>query len=297
MLDCTSLTPVVHFRVHEEWPPASSPKPTNVAHSYQVGIVDALWRFPVKSMRGEPLTEAFLSERGIAGDRQWALRELKYSGVMSARSWPMLLALKSWYDGDPAGDADALVMIGLPDGGSVAADDPGASALLSALLKRAVRLERVRTSRPTPEEFEAIMRGDALPPSRDFFDEDVIHIVATGTLSHLRDLQGGSADFDPRRFRANIFVDTGTATPGFLEDQWLDGTLTIGREVCIAGIRPAIRCAVTTHPQDELPHDPSILRTAYQHHQAYVGVFAAVAARGTIRRGDPVSFTPVSGAP
>ena len=292
MFDCAFFTPIVNCRGREECPPASSPEPTNVAHTYQVGIVDTLWRFPVKSMRGEPLIEALLTERGVAGDRQWALRELKYGGVMSARTWPMLLALKSWYCGDPADDVDAPAMIELPNGDSVAADDPDASGILSALLQRAVRLERVRTGRPTQAEFEAILRGDALPPSRDFFDEDVIHIVATGTLAHLRNLEGGSADFDPRRFRANIFVDTGTATPGFLEDQWLDGTLTIGREVRIAGIRPAIRCAVTTHPQDELPHEPAILRTAYQNHQAYVGVFAAVAAGGTIRLGDPVWFNP-----
>ncbi|HTT76048.1 MAG TPA: MOSC N-terminal beta barrel domain-containing protein [Candidatus Binataceae bacterium] len=265
-----------------------------MANSYQLGIVDALWRFPVKSMRGEPLTEALITERGVAGDRQWALRELRYGGVMSARSFPMLLAFKSSYAADPALDSNAPVLIELPDGNSVAADDPATAAILSALLKREVRLERVRTMRPTQAEFEAIMRGEALPPSRDFFDEDVIHAVATGTLAHLRNLQGGSADFDPRRFRANIFVDTGAAIPGFLEDQWLDGTLTIGDEVRIAGLRPAIRCAMTTHPQDELPHDPSILRTAYQHHQAYVGVFAAVAATGTIRRGDPVWFNPMS---
>jgi len=285
--------PIVNCREHEECPPTSSRELANVAQSYQVGIVDSLWRFPVKSMRGESLTEALLTERGVVGDRQWALRELKYGGVMSARSFPTLLALKSSYRGDPANDANAPVTIELPGGDSISADDPDAPAILSALMKREVCLERVRTGRPTQAEFEAIMRGEALPPSRDFFDEDVIHIIATGTLAHLRDLQGGSADFDPRRFRANIFIDTGTATPGFLEDQWLDGTLTIGREVSIAGIRPAIRCAVTTHPQDELPHDPAILRTAYQHHQAYVGVFAAVAAGGTIRLGDPVWFTPI----
>ena len=180
----------------------------------------------------------------------------------------------------------------MPGGHSVNVDDPAAAAALSAFLRRDVRLDHVRTTRPTPAELEAIMRGDALPPSRDFFDEDVIHIVATGTLIHLRNLQGGSADFDPRRFRANILVDTGSAAPGFLEDRWLNGTLAIGGEVRIAGLCPAIRCAVTTHPQDELPRDPSILRTAYEHHQAYVGVFAAVAASGTIRLGDPVWFDP-----
>jgi uncharacterized protein len=264
--------------------------------SYQIGIIDALWRFPVKSTLGESLTEASLTERGVAGDRQWALRELKYGGVMSARTWPMLLALKSSYTADSA-DPNARVLIELPGGTSVSADDPAASATLSKFLKREVRLERVRTGRPTQAEFEAIMRGEAFPPSRDFFDEDVIHIVANGTLAHLHNLQGGSADFDRRRFRANIIIDTGAVTPGFIEDQWLDGTLTIGSEVRIAGIRPALRCAVTTHPQDELPHDPSILRTAFQHHQAYVGVFAAVAAGGTIQLGDPVSFIPMGVEP
>jgi uncharacterized protein YcbX len=268
-----------------------------VPNRHQIGIVQALWRYPVKSMRGEPLAVTLVTERGLAGDRQWALRELKYGGVMSARAWPMLLALKASCTGDPIRDDAIPVMIELPDCRAIAADDPSASATLSALLKREVQLERVRTTRPTQAEFEAIMRGEAMPPNRDFFDEDVIHILATGTLAHLRNLQGGSADFDPRRFRANVIVDTGAAAPGFLEDQWLDGTIEIGGEagsgepVRIAGIRPALRCAVITHPLDELPHDPSILRTAHQHHQAYVGVFAAVAAAGTIRIGDPVWFS------
>jgi uncharacterized protein len=130
-----------------------------------------------------------------------------------------------------------------------------------------------------------------MPPNRDFFDEDVIHLIATGTLAHLRGLEGG-ADFDQRRFRANIIVDTGSTAPGFLEDQWLDGTIMVGDEVTIAGIRPALRCAVITHPLEELPHNPAILRTAHRRHQAYVGVFAAVAASGTIRLGDPVWFAP-----
>jgi uncharacterized protein len=292
MRDCALVAPIVHSRFDKGLPLTASREPANVTNRHQVGIVSALWRFPVKSMRGEALPEASLTERGVIGDRQWALRETKYGGLVSARTWPMMLALKSSYLADPALDLDAPVRIELPDGHAVNVDDPAAHAALSAFLRRDVRLDRVRTTRPTPHELEAIMRGDALPPSRDFFDEDVLHLVATGTLAHLRNLQGGSADFDPRRFRANIFVDTGSTTPGFLEDQWLNGTLTIGGEVRIAGLCPAIRCAVTTHPQDELPRDPSILRTAFEHHQAYVGVFAAVAASGTIRLGDPVWFNP-----
>jgi uncharacterized protein len=132
------------------------------------------------------------------------------------------------------------------------------------------------------------MRGDAMPPARDFFDEEVVHLIATGTLAHLRALSGGTSDFDPRRFRANIIVDTGANTDGFVEDGWLEGMLEIGTTALIVGMRPALRCAITTHPQDELPHDPAILRTAWRFHQAYAGIFAAVGAEGTIRVGDPI---------
>jgi uncharacterized protein len=269
-----------------------------MTNRYQVGVVSAMWRFPVKSMIGQPLIEAMVSERGVDGDRQWALRELKYGGIMSARAFPMLLALKaSWSGGTADGDDDAAVTIEMPDGRTLATSDPSANAVLSAFLKREVRLERVRTTRPTQAEFAAIMRGEAMPPNRDFFDEDVIHLIASGTLAHLRELQGESHDCDARRFRANILVDTGAVAPGFLEDAWLEGTLELGDQsehrdrIRIAGIRPALRCAVITHPLADLPHDPSILRTAHQHHQAYVGVFAAVASAGTIRIGDPVWFS------
>jgi uncharacterized protein YcbX len=252
-----------------------------------IGSVGALWRYPVKSFRGESLSEAVMSENGAVGDSSWALRELARGGIMSARTWPAMLEFRASYDNDPALDSNARVRIELPDGKSIYADHPEASARLSDLLRRAVRLERVRTERLTPAELDTIMRGEAYPPRRDFFDEDVVHLVASGTLQHLRSLEARS-DFDPRRFRANIYVDTGDETDGFVEDRWLGGVLKIGGEVSIAGMRPAIRCAITTHPQPDLPHDVAILRTAWQYHQAYVGVFASVREPGKIRLGDPV---------
>jgi len=155
------------------------------------------------------------------------------------------------------------------------------------LLRRKVLLERFRRERLTGDELQAIIRGEVFPPHRDFFDEDVLHLVATGTLEYMRTLQPG-ADFDARRFRANIYVDTGREADGFVEDRWLDGVLEIGEQVRVIGMRPAIRCALTTHPQAELPHDVRILRTAWQYHQAYVGVFAGVGQPGRIRLGDAV---------
>jgi uncharacterized protein YcbX len=248
----------------------------------RIGLVSALWRYPVKSLRGEALTTAHIAESGIAGDRIWAVRELKYGGIMSARTWASMLALKARYEDD-----DGAVTIDFPDDRSVHAEDPAASHMLSAWLGREVRLERRCARRPSPEEMEAIISGKMFPPARDFFDEDVLHIVATGTLGYLRRLRS-NADFDPRRFRANIYVDTGEALPGFVEDEWIDGALEIAEQVKIAGMRPALRCAVINHPQAELPHDPAILRTTWESHQAYVGVFAAVMASGAVSVGDTV---------
>ncbi|MGD0289523.1 MAG: MOSC N-terminal beta barrel domain-containing protein [Candidatus Binataceae bacterium] len=264
----------------------------------QIGVVGALWRYPVKSMRGEQLSAAAVTPHGLAGDRVWALRETEYGGIVSARTWPAMLELRAAWTPDPAGDplidAGAGARIEMPDGTFIHTDESAASRTLSDFLRREVRLERVRREPIAPEEREAIMRGEAMPPARDFFDEEVMHLIATGTLAHLRALTDGTSDFDPRRFRANIIVDTGAAAHGFVEDGWLEGVLEIWTEVRIAGMRPALRCAITTHPQDELPHDPAVLRTAWRFHQAYAGIFAAVGAEGTIRVGDPIYLRALS---
>lgn len=254
----------------------------------QIGVVGGLWRYPVKSMRGEALGSASITARGVVGDRVWALRECAYGGLVSARTWPAMLQLRAGWVEEPVTVSDGRVRIELPDGASIGLDDLAAARILSEFLQREVRLERVRSGPITPAEREAIMRGDALPPARDFFDEEVVHVIATGTLAHLRRLSGGEHDFDARRFRANVIVETGDHADRFIEDEWLNGSLEIGGAVRITGMRPALRCAITTHPQDELPHDPAILRTAWQFHQAYAGIFAAVAAEGMVRIGDPV---------
>ena len=256
-------------------------------------MVGALWRYPIKSMRGEVLGAAAVTQHGLMGDREWALRETGYGGIVSARTWPAMLGLRAGWNGDPARAASAHVRIEFPDGtssmiGEATSDEAGVARRLSAYLGREVGLERVRRAPLTAEEREAIMRGDAVPPARDYYDEDVVHLIASGTLAHLRALSGGEHDFDARRFRANIVIDTGGEAGGFVEDGWLAGTLRIGGSVQIVGMRPALRCAITTHPQEELPHDPAILRTAWQHHQAYAGIFAAIGVEGRISVGDPV---------
>jgi uncharacterized protein YcbX len=186
-----------------------------------------LWRYPVKSMRGERLREMALTERGAVGDRLYAMRELKYGSIMSARIWSAMLRLRAVCEREPADEAPARVRIELPGGAAIYAGDPGADETLSVLFGHPVRLDRPRGDAPlTPAEIEAITSCEAYLPPRDLYDEDVVHVLANGTLEHLRGLC--PSDFDPRRFRPNIYVDTGATTEGFVEDGWLGGELEIG---------------------------------------------------------------------
>jgi uncharacterized protein YcbX len=113
-------------------------------------------------------------------------------------------------------------------------------------------------------------------------------VLASGTLAHLRTLTGDDAQVDPRRFRPNIVVETAPGVEGFLEDEWLEGALEVGKSVRIVQMRGTLRCVMTTHRQAELRRDLRILRTAARHHGNQVGVWAIIGAPGTVRVGDPV---------
>src|SRR5207249_5410353 len=124
-------------------------------------------------------------------------------------------------------------------------------------------------------------------PEETFFDCAVVHLVTTATLDRLRELYP-EGRFEVRRFRPNIVVQLGSGEKSFAENAWIHRTLSIGEEVRLSITAPCGRCVMTTLPQGDLPRDPGILRTAAQHNQVNVGVYAAVVRGGTIRRGDSV---------
>jgi len=257
----------------------------------QVGIVGELWRYPVKSLRGQMLSEMTVSADGVLGDRAYAIRDLKYGSILSAKMLPSMLALRSCWAVEPGAEEPGIVRVEMPDGSAVEGDSAQTAEILSARLALAVRLERTRSGPLSNDDIEAIRKGEAFLTPWKFFDEGPVHLLAAGTLKYLQALEAGESDFDPRRFRPNILIDTGDDSGGFIEDRWLGGILEIGNTVRIADMWPAIRCSMVTHPQDELPHDPAILRAAAQHHQAYVGIFAGARVPGVIRVGDPVMLT------
>ena len=270
-----------------------------------VGTVSALARYPVKSMRGELLDVLDFTLRGGVGDRAYALREIVTRQIASAKKFPRLFEFRASFDSPPASGSLTRVTIELPGGALIHADDADASEVISAALGRKMRLESsagahaehagidpttifadVAIEKVIPTLTAATMPDHFRLEQESFFDTAVMHLIASGTLAHMANLAPGSI-FDPRRFRPTILVDTGTRDDAFIEDEWA-GTLHLGDDLRIVAMQPALRCVMTTHPQEDLPRDYAILRTAAFHHRANVGVFASIGAPGRVRLGDPV---------
>jgi uncharacterized protein len=264
-----------------------------------VGSVGALWRYPVKSMVGERLQSVVVTERGILGDRAYALVDRLTGNVASAknpRKWGFLLECKARFDEPVETDASLPpAIITLPDGTCLETDQPAACELLSRVLGREVSIAYDGTEKPMVEKYwpdvnsldyrnelteEAIVENS-------FFDGDPVHLLTTASLSALTALYP-SGYFDARRFRPNIVIYTEPEQRSFVENGWVGYTLAIGPQVRFHIKRPTRRCVITTLAQGELPRDLGILKTAAQHNAASVGVYAAVLRGGTITENDLV---------
>jgi uncharacterized protein YcbX len=285
-----------------------------MTHTAQVtgGSVVSLWRYPVKSMMGEELNAAEITDRGLLGDRAYALVDSSDGKVASAknpRKWSGLFGFRAAFADPPrAGTAVPPVRITLPEGTVVSSEQSDVNQILSRALDREVTLdtaerghrEVVESTFPNPwtpkaEEYWPDMEGldnrdtvtDFDLPEGTFFDCAVVHLVTTATLDRLRELYPPGR-FEVRRFRPNVVVETGSDVKDFVDNDWIGRTIAIGAAVRLNITGPCPRCVMTTLPQGDLPKDPGILRTAAQHNHANVGLYASVARGGTVRRGDAI---------
>jgi uncharacterized protein YcbX len=277
-----------------------------------LGSVVSLWRYPVKSMMGEELNASGVTQRGLLGDRAYAVVDSSTEKIASAknpRKWAKLFDFRAALAEAPrSGEKIPPVHLALPDGTIVTSEQSDTNQILSDVLGREVTLqtrepaqrEVVETTLPNPwtrsyEEYwpdmEDLTYRDTITheemPEGTFFDLAVIHILTSATIDRLRELYP-QGRFEVRRFRPNIVVQPSSSEKGFVEDNWVGKTLVIGDEVRVDITDPCPRCVMTTLAQGDLPKDPGILRTAAQHNQVNVGVYGAVLQGGTIRRGDPV---------
>jgi uncharacterized protein len=265
-----------------------------------VAGIASIWRYPVKSMIGEEISHSFVTQRGLLGDRSYALIEQASGKVVSAknpRKWPKMFEFSAAYVAplNPQDEGVPPVEITMPDGTSIRSSDKGLDSLLSNVVGCQVSLQSQPPSTPMLEEYwpdldnlahRETVTEEAMPLGT-FFDGGAVHILTTATLKKLSSAYPPGA-FEARRFRPNLIVAPESEHEGFVENSWVGCTLAIGEQIRLKITCMTARCVMTTLAQVGLPKDLGILRAAVQSNGANVGVHAAVERGGVVRVGDEV---------
>jgi uncharacterized protein YcbX len=267
------------------------------------GSVQALWRYPIKSMMGEELAETNLTERGLTGDRAYAFVDKTTNRAAVVRTWASsLMSYRAEYLMEPNAEAPAGVRIRTPDGAWLTTLQPDIEARISAVVDRTLSLMTQAPDGLLVEFPAGTLAGKmaeltAAPaggqaPAGTFFDVAPVHLIAASTISYLSGAFPRDA-VDARRFRPNIVVaGIGEA---FVENKWAGRMLAIGDEVVLQVSIPCPRCVNVTLPQDGLAREPGLLKAIAQGNMVELGdigilpcagVYAGVVKPGRIRRGD-----------
>ena len=254
-----------------------------------IGKVDSLWRYPVKSMGGEELDEAFAGFSGIYGDRLFAFRSSaspKGFPYLTAREQQRLLQYRPRFryadkaarpinlieaegmgtnpvSADPA---ELIVDVETPDGKTLAIDDP-------------VLIERLRANIDQKHQLTLMRSERALTDCRP------VSIFSLQSAKQLAEETGTSVD--KRRFRANVYVDL-VSDQGFGENEFVGRSLRIGPKVVVMVLERDARCVMITLDPDTAEKTPAILKKVAQAHEGMAGVYGAVMIEGVLHKGDSV---------
>lgn len=258
-----------------------------------IGTVDSLWRYPIKSMRGEELTEAFVGFSGIYGDRLFAFRSSaspKGFPYLTAREQRKLLQYRPRFrypdkaarpinliEAESLGPGltpvfadmpDLMVDVEAPTGETLAIDDPALARKLRDGVSGAPDLTLVRSDRAMT---------DCRPVS----------LLSVQSARRLGEEIGTAVD--QRRFRANIYLDF-NAAGGFAEDGLVGRSMRIGSKLVISILERDPRCVMITLDPDTGEARPEFLRRVAKAHNGMAGVYGAVLVEGMVRKGDAVSL-------
>ena len=257
----------------------------------KIGSVESLWRYPVKSMRGEELQHSFIGFSGIFGDRVYAFRSsaaIKAFPYLTGREQEAMLQYRPVYrhpdrmasPGNLA-EAEALgsgVTPVYPDSADLALDvETPAGERLSIDDPRVIRmlLEGVREAHEL-----TLLRSD-----RAMTDCRPVSIFSIQTARQLGEEAGCAVD--KRRFRANIYVDLDSGK-GFGEDELVGRTLAIGEKTRVIVMDRDSRCKMVTLDPDTSQQSPEIMRQLARNHETKAGIYAVVLVEGTVRPGDEI---------
>jgi uncharacterized protein YcbX len=254
-----------------------------------VGKVDSLWRYPVKSMRGQEVDEAFASFSGIYSDRLFAFESSaspKGFPYLTARQQQRLLQYRPHFrypdkaarpinlteaegmGANPvwADPSELMVDVETPEGQTLAIDDPALIDMLRTGIDQKHQLTLMRSERAMT---------DCRPVS----------IFSLQSAQQLAEETG--TPIDKRRFRANVYVDL-TSAQGFAENEFVGKSLRIGPKVVVTVLERDARCVMITLDPDTGEKTPAILKKVAQAHEGMAGVYGAVMVEGMLHKGDSV---------
>jgi len=235
----------------------------------EIGQIEAIFRYPVKSMRGEPLDAATLGWHGLDGDRRFAFRRLDERGGfpwLSASRLPALILFTPKRPEDGNGEALPTHVL-TPEGEEM----PLFGEALAAEVGRRFG---------APVQMMHLKHGS--------FDEASISVITSDTAREVCRLAGRSEDI--RRFRPNIVVRSTRAVP-FEEDEWVGGALTFGD----ADDAPAVtvtmrdlRCAMVNFDPDAGSSAPEVMKAVVRANQNNAGIYGTVTRIGRLAVGQTI---------
>lgn len=274
----------------------------------QVGVVQSICQYPVKSMAGVKLDKSRITKGGIVGDRNYALIDQTNQKVASAKvplKWAHLLDLTATYIEQPQENKLLPdIRITSSDGLDVLSSSLKVNDVLSEYVGRQVSLSTTRPDNVSLERLDPISEDNSvmdigsLMLADKFSDYADIHLLTTASVEHLS-MYSPDVHFDARRFRPNIVIDTNTEESGFVENNWLGKTLCIGSSVRIQLTDPTPRCAIPTLAIEGLEKDMDVLKTIVKHSKREVpfldnaikpcmGIYGFLVQDGVAAINDPV---------
>jgi uncharacterized protein len=258
-----------------------------------IGRVESVWRYPVKSMAGEELPEIYAGFAGVWGDRLFAFKSSATPAgfpYLTGREAHQLLMYRPLFR-DPqraakpanlaeaeeispllnpvaADPSDFALDIETPSGEVLPIDDQSLRQQLNRLVDDGHSLTLLRSERAMT---------DCRP----------ISLFSRQTAQQLGEEVGFV--LDKRRFRANVYLDLGTAQ-GFSENSLVGHKVRIGSKVIIAALERDPRCQMITLDPDTATPNPEVLRAFARGHDGTAGIYGAVLVEGIIRPGDAIEM-------